>query len=511
MDYPKIPSPAPLGTLKAVLRQVLILGTALFTLSAGDTPSLRLGWQGLPKEFRNAEDWKIAGQTQGGLWFYLRSRGQFQLEWRDPRNQFRKRIQLPAYMVSNVFLKVIETGGKTTLLFDLFNTEGGEHGFFGATLHPDSNTLGQPVLITEVKGLGSRDPARYQVVSDPLSSELLILHQTLRSQVLELHATVLNRNLEVVDTLYHQVRGFGENPFRDLYFEECYDIRRVGPRRVGLLFDFKDQARDRKAPQQGVVLLDWAQKKVHAFELKAPTVAAQILEIANGGGSDSVLIYGFATNPGSRTPVAILCYGFRFFGTEPYPLDVKVTPLGEDFIRQSERLSNVNRASNVRHLQELHLQTHRDRSVTLAWRRRYRSSETLVQYTQGMPIYREIVRHHAEEWILTQSNPKGEIRWKQLLPMNMVMQEPGEQLESETLVLGPSVWLTGYQTLNNRTRPFAYKIQADGAVINGDLEGRLDDLLVTWSRPLSPDPNTSLFPCRRGGREGLLYLHQPNP
>ena len=201
MDYPKIPSPAPLGTLKAVLRQVLILGTALFTLSAGDTPSLRLGWQGLPKEFRNAEDWKIAGQTQGGLWFYLRSRGQFQLEWRDPRNQFRKRIQLPAYMVSNVFLKVIETGGKTTLLFDLFNTEGGEHGFFGATLHPDSNTLGQPVLITEVKGLGSRDPARYQVVSDPLSSELLILHQTLRSQVLELHATVLNRNLEVVDTL----------------------------------------------------------------------------------------------------------------------------------------------------------------------------------------------------------------------------------------------------------------------------------------------------------------------
>jgi hypothetical protein len=190
---------------------------------------------------------------------------------------------------------------------------------------------------------------------------------------------------------------------------------------------------------------------------------------------------------------------------------VKVTPLGEDFIRQSERLSNVSRASNVRHLQELHLQTHRDRSVTLAWRRRYRSSETLVQYTQGMPIYREIVRHHAEEWILTQSNPKGEIRWKQLLPMNMVMQEPGEQLESESLVLGPSVWLTGYQTLNNRTRPFAYKIQADGAVINGDLEGRLDDLLVTWSRPLSPDPNTSLFPCRRGGREGLLYLHQPNP
>ena len=77
-----------------MLRQVLILGTALFTLSAGDTPSLRLGWQGLPKEFRNAEDWKIAGQTQGGLWFYLRSRGQFQLEWRDPRNQFRKRIDI---------------------------------------------------------------------------------------------------------------------------------------------------------------------------------------------------------------------------------------------------------------------------------------------------------------------------------------------------------------------------------------------------------------------------------
>ena len=111
---------------------------------------------------------------------------------------------------------------------------------------------------------------------------------------------------------------------------------------------------------------------------------------------------------------------------------------------------------------------------------------------------------------MTRCNPKGEIRWKQLLPMNLVMQEPGEQLESVSLVLGSSVWLTGYQTLNNRTRPFAYQIQADGAVINGDLEGRLDDLLVTWSRPLSADPNTSLFPSRRGGREGLLYLHQPD-
>lgn len=511
MVYPKIPASDALGTLKVVLRQGLVLILALISFSAGDTPTLQLGWQGLPKEFRNAEDWKIAGQTQGGLWFYLRYRGQYQLEWRDTRNQFRKRIQLPAYMVSNVFLKVVETGGKTTLLFDLFNAEGGEHGFFGASLHPDSSAIGQPILIAEVKNLGNRDPARYQVVSDPQSSELLILHNTMRAKVLEVQATVLNKSLEVVDTLSHLVRGFGDNPFRELFFEACYDVRRVGPRRLGFLFDFKDQARDRKPPQQGVMLMDWGQRKVHAFELKAPSVSLQILDLASTGGSDTVLIYGFATGQGNRTPLAVLCYGFRFYGQEPYPLDVKVSTLGADFIRQSELLSNVSRASNVRHLPELHLQTHRDRSVTLAWRRRYRSSETLVQYTQGMPIYREIVRHHAEEWVLARCNPQGEIRWKQLLPMNLIMQEPGEQLESQSLVLGPSVWLTGYQTLNNKTRPFVYKIQADGSVINGDLEGRLDELQITWSRPLSADPNTSLFPSKRGGREGLLYLHHVAP
>lgn len=497
--------------MKWGLKSALILFLAVMGLSAGDKPGLRLGWQGLPKEFRNAEEWKIAGQTRTGLWFYLRQKGQHQLEFRDQRNQFRKRVHLPDYIGRHSYLKVIENKGQAILLFDLYNAERGEHGFFAAPLPVDSLTLGQPLLITEVQNLGNREPIRYQVLSDPLSSELVILHTTMRALSLELHATILNANLEVVDTLFSSIQGFGDNPYRGLFFEECYDIRRVGPRRLGMLFDFKDQAKDRKPPQQGLILVDWHHHRVHAFELKAPTVSQQILELAHSGSSDSVLIYGFATGGANRTPLATLCYGFRFFGQEPYPLEVRLTPLGPDFIRLCEQLSSVARASNVRHLPELHLQTHRDRSATLAWRRRYRSSETMVQYSQGMPIYREIVRHHAEEWVLVRCAPNGDLGWKQIIPMSLTMQEPGEQLESQSLVLGPSVWLTGYQSVNNRVRPFAFKIQSDGAVYNGDLEGRLDDLYITWRFPLSSDPNTSLFPSRRGGREGLLYLHQPTP
>ncbi|MFM7497336.1 MAG: hypothetical protein ACKO17_04235 [Bacteroidota bacterium] len=507
MANPKIPRSFPTDAWG--LRTALILILAMGGLAAGDHPGIRLGWQGLPKEFRNAEDWRIAGQTRSGLWFYLRQKGQHQLECRDQRNQFKKRILLPEYLGSHDYLKVVESKGQAMLLFDLYNAERGEHGFFAATLPADSSSLGQPVLLTEVQNLGNREPIRYQVISDPLSSELVILHTTMRAQSLDLRATVLNSSFEVVDTLIRSVRGFGDNPFRDLFWEECYDVRRVGPRRLGLLFDFKDQARDRKPAQQGLVLVDWQHHQVHAFELKAPTVTQQILELAHNEDSDSVLVYGFATGSANRTPVATLCYGFRFFGQEPYPLDVRVTSLGSDFIRQCEQLTSVAKASNVRHLPELHLQSHRDRSATLAWRRRFRSSETLVQYSQGMPIYREIVRHHAEEWVLARYTPDGILGWKQIIPMNLTMQEPGEQLESQSLVLGPSVWLTGYQSLNNRVRPFAYKIQADGAVYNGDLEGRLDDLFISWRLPLSSDPNTSLFPSRRGGREGLLYLHQP--
>jgi hypothetical protein len=295
-----------------------------------------------------------------------------------------------------------------------------------------------------------------------------------------------------------------------IVFTKCHEYHRIQDHQIIFLFQFKTSQKDRKSASWGIGVIDLKKRQILASPLKTSGGSEQILFVSTPIDQDFIRVHGYLLDERFQWPYATVSYRISL-----PQLDASLQPISsftafeQDFGR---RLLNMkSNEGNLNRVDDPYacLLVHQDQSVTLCWRRRFRSSETMVQYSQGVPMYREIIRYHANDCVITHLNADGSHAWSQIIPMNLITNERSQLLNTFGFTVGQAMLIVGYQNFNNRTTPFILQILGDGSIINPDSDHRLKGQSPDWSASFAVDLYNNIVPSRLNGRAGLLYIHFP--
>jgi len=481
-------------------------------LGLGWAQTLNLGWQGLPTAYTDARRWDLVGQDEKGFWLRLNGKKEQKLEYRNLRMQLQQAVTMPDYLNQTDKVNVLNTDTGMHLLFDLFNPTAREHGLFVSKILRDSNRIEPGQLILETLDNQSDDLLDFEILKDSNGSNSWIIHR--RNSTNQL--TFQFRRLDTQDSMNPPIRLILDAHTLGLdhkiVFTKCHNYHTTQNHQLIFLFQYRISKRDRKSTLWGIGMIDLKKRKILASPLKTSELGEQILFIRAPVDHDSVRVHGYLLEERFQWPYATVTYNLKISSLELSLQPISsVTIFEQDFSRRLLNLKgnedNLNRIDNSYAC----LLLHQNQNATLCWRRRFRSSETIVQYSQGMPMYREIIRYHANDWVITHLRPDGSHAWNQIVPMNMIANEQNQVLDTYGFTVGQAMLIVGYQNLNNRTVPYILQILGDGNIINPDFEHRLKGQMPNWSSSFAVDLHNTVFPSRLNGRAGLLYMHFPKP
>lgn len=493
-------------------RFIFFLLWSALEMRLGIAQSLNLSWQGLPSAYSEAKDWEIIGQSDQGLWLLRNNKKELRLEHRNLRMQIQQSLKIPAYLNQSEKITLLNTDTGVHLMFDLFNPSAGEHGLFVSEIQKDSSNPEPARLIFETSENQDQDKLNFEIYKDEKGENGWIVHRKLSSTQIVLSCLRLTNDSTLQDSIKLVLNPQNLGSGNKTIFTKIHQTIKVQEHLFAFLFQYMSSPKDRKKPLWGLCFANLKEQWIRFTILNRDEIGEQRLMVSSIPGMDSISVHGFVLDERNQWPLASITYRI------PIP--------ERDQSSELISLVNVFDPETTRHLHKLKsnegnanrmddsytdLKTHMDGSVTLVWRRRFKSIETMVQYSQGMPMYREITRYHANDWIITRINKNGTPRWNQIVPMNMTTMDWTPQLKSYILVTGQAVLLVGYQNINNKIAPFILQTLPDGRVINADLENRLKGKSPRWGQYYFVDQENIIVPSPQSNRDGLLYLHYPRP
>ncbi|MBM3936395.1 MAG: hypothetical protein FJ343_04500 [Sphingomonadales bacterium] len=473
---------------------------------------LSLGWQGLPSTYSEAKQWDIIGQAEKGLWILLNRKQEQRLEYRNLRMQLQQTITLPSYLNQSDKIALLNTDSGMHLLFDLFNPSAGEHGLFVSRISKDSSKPEPAQLIFETLENDDNNLLYYDLLKDLDGKNGWIVHRACSPNQLTFKYRRINGSLEQNKASNLVVNAQTLGLSNKIVFTKCLALTKIQDHQFAFLFQYKSSPKDRKKTFWGIGFAKMNEHRIHAIPLNRHGIGEQFLFLSPSMDKDTLSVYGYILDERNQWPYATITYRLNYTHQDHSPESVSIVNVFDQEI--DRRLLNLkNSEGNMNKVDDSYasLQVHLDRSVTLIWRRRYKSSETMVQYSQGIPMYRELIRHHANDWIITHLREDGTSVWNQIIPMNLTTNDRTQQLDTYSIVVGQAMLLVGHQNINNRISPFILQILPNGHAINPDLENRLKGQSPKWDGFYPIDANNLIVPSRQSGRDGLLYLHFTKP
>lgn len=493
--------------------QILYLLLALWPhFSHVKSQVVQTAWQSLPNNYRETKNWTILGQGKGNVWLLVHAKGKSKIENRNLRMQVKQSLNLPKFYEQSRIHEVLDTDTGTQLIFDLFNASNGDHGLFIASIPKDSIKPNEPKLLFETKNNDPKDFLEFSIPQDNNQKRSWLTHINCSKNRITLNLIQrLSADLPPrpkVFTLSNEVDGF----LNGVLFVKCLPLQLCNDNQIYFLFRFKKNRKERSNLQWGLAAVDISQNRVDAFPLNQPEILEQDLVLTTQSPNNLALVHGFVMDPKSHWPVGTSTYSLSQDSPNgSYSLRSVYYPFNPAMKRNISEFRANEGNLNLMDLSYLKAIFHNDLSTTLIWRRRFKSSETLIQYSQGMPIYREIIRYHSNDVVISNLHSDGTEKWSQIVPMNLTTAEQNKYHENQSFELGGTMLLTGYQSMNNKTVPFILTIHPNGNVYPTESHDFLKNLQPEWSKSFVIDPFCSLIPSQKGNRGGLLYFHCTRP
>lgn len=137
----------------------------------------------------------------------------------------------------------------------------------------------------------------------------------------------------------------------------------------------------------------------------------------------------------------------------------------------------------------------------------YTSNQTYVQYSQGFPIYREIVYYHHDEILVLSINQNGTIDWRQVIPKSQISSQPSPYNSFLALVNTQQLQLVFNEEGRSKNAVVMYKIG-----LTGDVEPRVilspeaDDTSILPADAAVVGPGVALIPANKRKKKGMFRL-----
>lgn len=148
-----------------------------------------------------------------------------------------------------------------------------------------------------------------------------------------------------------------------------------------------------------------------------------------------------------------------------------------------------------------------DGGVVLLAESNYQTNQTFVQYSQGFPIYREVVYYHYDEVVLVSINPDGSIDWRQIIPKTQTSVSPSPYFSYAAFPVGPYIHVLFNEESRSRTTVMLYSVSNTGQVVPRNvLTGDINDAMIIPADAKVISPNTLLLPASRRKKKGIFRL-----
>jgi hypothetical protein len=148
-----------------------------------------------------------------------------------------------------------------------------------------------------------------------------------------------------------------------------------------------------------------------------------------------------------------------------------------------------------------------DGGVVLIAESNYQTNQTYVQYSQGFPIYREVVYYHYDEVVMVSINQNGTIDWRQIIPKAQISVTPSPFFSYFAFPAGNYVHVLFNEESRSRSSVMLYSVSNNGQVFPRNvLTADINDAVIVPADGRAVSPTTLLIPASRRKKKGIFRL-----
>lgn len=192
------------------------------------------------------------------------------------------------------------------------------------------------------------------------------------------------------------------------------------------------------------------------------------------------------------------------------PLQIDTIGLARFDMEFKTKLMGYKNANRSKELADYYIKdvvARSDGGALLVAESNYQTTQTYVQYSQGFPIYREIIYYHYDEIIVVSINSNGTVDWRQIIPKTQVSTQLSPYNSFISLPTDKHINLIFNEEGRSKNAVVMYRINNQGDVVPRIiLSPEADDAAILQSDAAIVGPNAMLIPATKRKKKGLFRL-----
>jgi len=148
-----------------------------------------------------------------------------------------------------------------------------------------------------------------------------------------------------------------------------------------------------------------------------------------------------------------------------------------------------------------------DSSIIILTQNNFRTNETMLHYSQGVPYYREIERYYQNEIIASCIDHEGIVKWQQIIPIHNRTDKPNNYNLLNSCLIGNSIIIIAKNTSKkSKLENFVYVIDNNGIVTNGDSNNIISNQNDSVDNLHNVGPNSILMQMNQNKKGGVVLF-----
>jgi hypothetical protein len=460
-----------------------------------------VGWFQLSNQVKGAYQHKVLGADRQGFYVYQSSGRERAIEKYSYSNQLIYSHKIPLDDRSIEIEELVVRRDDALVFFSIFNPSLRRHGLFYMRV-PHQGELGKPTILLDVDDVQLRTRSYFFIRPNDDLSGFTLLHQHERRPD--------ETALEIV--FYDaRIQRISDTRLILPMINERYELRQSalsGTYDLWLLLHVYDKQKRVTDPERSFYKLI----KVNRFTLQAEELKLgssvhflNSVQLIYDRAHDKMRLAGFYADKDrgliSGVLLASVLPDSCVFDTIGY------SRLDAEF---AAKLASYKSAKKEKQLTDYfmgQLILRSDGGVVLLAESNYQTNQTFVQYSQGFPIYREVVYYHYDEIILVSVNNDGTIDWRQIVPKTQISATPSAYLSYLPFTAGAYLHLIFNEEGRSKTNVMLYSINAAGDVFPRTiLSTDATDAMILPNDARAISPTTILIPASQRKKKGIFRL-----
>lgn len=479
----------------------LLFCVAFFCSTSATLMGQSVQWMPFNSSYKGSFQHKILGADRSGYYVYTSSGRERAVEKFSYTGNPLYSHKIPLEDRNIEIEELVVNKNEAVVFFSIYSGTLRKHGLFYMVL-PHTGDAGKPTVIYDQDDIGGRSRSNFKIVTkDDLSGYSMVHVNESASENMALDIRFADAAMRVeqqtrlflpLDKQRYELRKLMHDPQNNLllWLQVTDKEKRTND---PTKFYYKLLSVNRITLElQEATLLD----TVFFFNSVQPVVDFANNKVRVSGffsERDRYQLAGAMHATVSLNPLRLDSIGFSRFD-----LEFKSRLLGSRSAKREKELADY-------FIRDLVVRS--DGGTLLVAESNYETTQTYVQYSQGFPVYREIIYYHYDEIVVLSMNLDGTIDWRQIIPKAQITTQPSPYTSFVSFITDKHLNLVYNEEGRSKNAVLLYRINNQGDVLpRVILSPESDDAAILQPDAAVVTPTTLLLPAVKRKKKGIFRL-----